>query len=309
LRQINPRRLLSIIGFGHLHSVRLSKAIMIKDIVVNLSASAKRDVACDFASSVARVFGAHLTGVAFADEPVVPVSILDGLDGVPDDLAGTLRAQAKKNAQTAIARFEAAARGCQLSFESLLVAAEPAEVATRFGRIARRFDLSIVSQTEPHATVPSHPIAEAALFDSGHPVLFVPYIQREGLTLDRVMVCWDGSRSAARAMSDALPFLQRAGGIEIVTITGEKSHADDLHNAEGADIASHLARHGLTAEFKRIVAADVDVANAILTHAADSATRFIVMGGYGHSRLREFVLGGVTREIIESMTAPVLMSH
>src|SRR5262249_8259054 len=121
-----------------------------------------------------------------------------------------------------------------------------------------------------------------------------------------VLVCWDGSRNAARAIADALPFLKRAKTVEIVMVTGGSGKTDEL---PGADLGEHLARHDLTIEVKRLVAADIDVSNVILSYAADCAADFIVMGGYGHSRLREFVLGGATRGVLESMTVPVLMAH
>ena len=92
-----------------------------------------------------------------------------------------------------------------------------------------------------------------------------------------------------------------------MTVAGEPAKSDEM---PGADIAQHLARHGVTVELKRIVTAETDVANAVpFSHAADSSADFLVMGGYGHSRLREFILGGVTQEILASMTVPVLMSH
>jgi len=120
------------------------------------------------------------------------------------------------------------------------------------------------------------------------------------------MVCWDGSRAATRAIADAMPFLERARRVEVVIVANERGKQNEI---EGADMGQHLARHGLAVEVKRIVAGDVDVADMLLSHAADAETDFIVMGGYGHSRLREFVLGGVTRSILRTMTAPVLMSH
>jgi nucleotide-binding universal stress UspA family protein len=149
-------------------------------------------------------------------------------------------------------------------------------------------------------------MAEAALFQSGRPVLVVPYIQRTGLKLDRLLVCWDGSRSAARAVGDAMPFIVRAKATEIVMVANEAAKSDEM---PGADIAHHLARHGAKVEVKRIVSIETDVASTILSHAADSSADFLVMGGYGHSRLREFVLGGATRGILASMTLPTLMSH
>ena len=174
-----------------------------------------------------------------------------------------------------------------------------------FSRIARRFDLSIVRQAEPGKNTPAPLIIEAALFQTGRPVLIVPYIQKGGIKLDRVMVCWDGSRSAARATGDAIPFLERAKTVEIVMAT-ERGRSDEM---PGADIAQHLARHGIPVEVKQIVAPNAKAADVILSHAADASADILVMGGFGHSRLREFVLGGVTRSILDSMTVPTLMSH
>jgi nucleotide-binding universal stress UspA family protein len=175
-----------------------------------------------------------------------------------------------------------------------------------FGRLARRFDVAVVAQAEPDKLPARRLIIEAALFDSGRPVLLVPYIQREGLRLERVMVCWDGSRSAARSVGDAMPFLARAKAVEIVLVASEPGKSNEI---AGADIAHHLARHGLKVELKHIVVQDLDVGNTILSHAADTEADFIVMGGYGHSRLREFVLGGATRAILGAMTVPTFMSH
>ena len=120
------------------------------------------------------------------------------------------------------------------------------------------------------------------------------------------MVCWDGGRAATRAIADAMPLLERARRVEVVIVANERGKQDEI---EGVDMGAHLARHGLNVEIKRTAIGDIDVADVILSHAADAGTNFIVMGGYGHSRLREFVLGGVTRSILRSMTVPVLMSH
>jgi len=134
----------------------------------------------------------------------------------------------------------------------------------------------------------------------------VPYIQKTGLSLERVLVGWDGSRTAARAIGDAMPLLAGATSVEIVIIATERARSDEI---TGAALARHLARHGLHVDVKRIVASDTDVANTILSYAADCSADFLVMGGYGHSRLREWVLGGATRGILQSMTVPALMAH
>jgi nucleotide-binding universal stress UspA family protein len=136
-------------------------------------------------------------------------------------------------------------------------------------------------------------------------VLIVPRAQRDHAKFDRVMICWDGSRSAARAVADALPFLRRAKAIDLVTI-GDRVASDA---AAGAGIADHLSCHGLKASETQIPAPDLDVPHTILSHAAKSSADLVVMGGYGHSRLREFVLGGATRGILAEMSIPTLMSH
>jgi nucleotide-binding universal stress UspA family protein len=276
---------------------------MIKDILVNLSVGERPSPACDYAVSVAATFGAHLAGLAFLYDPIVPVS---GAGYIPAEVIETQERDNQAATKATLDRFAAATNRAGVAAEPLTLRASFAGVGEQFARIARRFDLAIVGQAEPEASVAEEMIAEAALFESGRPVIIVPYIQKAPLKLDRVMLCWDGSRAATRAIADAMPLLERAGRVEIVIVTNERGKQDEI---EGADMGAHLARHGLNIEVKRTALGDIDVADVILSHAADAGSDFIVMGGYGHSRLREFVLGGVTRSIFRSMTAPVLMSH
>jgi nucleotide-binding universal stress UspA family protein len=277
---------------------------MIKDIAVNLSLHSSRDVAMDFAVSAAAAFNAHLVGVAFAYDPLVPMMV--DMYGLPVEVIESQRIENEKAAKAAVARFDEAAQGAALSAEARIHDVPVATAPDVFAKIARRFDLSILGQPEPDKAELDRLIVEAALFDTGRPVLVVPYIQSAGLKLDRLMLCWDGSRSAARAAADAMPFILRAGEVEVVIVASEPAKSDEL---PGADMAHHLARHGARVELKRIITAETDVASTILSHAADNSADFLVMGGYGHSRLREFILGGVTRGILGSMTLPTLMSH
>ncbi len=277
---------------------------MIKDIVVNLSLGDSRDVAADFAMSVTAAFNAHLAGIAFIYEPLIPVMM--DMYGMPPDVIESQRRENEKAASAAVGRFEEAARRASLSAEARVLDAPVATAPGLFARIARRFDLSVLGQPEPEKPAHDGLIVEAALFDTGRPVLVVPYIQRAGLGLERILLCWDGSRSAARAAADAMPFLRRGKRVEVVTVASEPAKSDEM---PGADIAHHLARHGVKVELDRIVTAETDVAATILSHAADSSADLLVMGGYGHSRLREFILGGVTRGILASMTVPTLLSH
>jgi nucleotide-binding universal stress UspA family protein len=276
---------------------------MIKDIVVNLGVGEKASPAGDYAVSVAAAFDAHLAGIAFLYDPIVPVS---GAGYIPAEVIETQERDNEAATKAALERFAAASARAGVTAEPLTLSASFAGVGEQFGRIARRFDLSIVGQAEPETSGVEEIIAESALFESGRPVIIVPYIQKGPLKLDRVMVCWDGSRAATRAIADAMPLLHRSGRVEVVIVANERGKNDEI---EGADMGAHLARHGLNVEVNRTALGDIDVADVILSHAADAGSDFIVMGGYGHSRLREFVLGGVTRSIMRTMTAPVLMSH
>jgi nucleotide-binding universal stress UspA family protein len=276
---------------------------MIKDVVVSLSVREGPDVAADYAISLAAAHGPHLSAVAFAYEPVIPET---PMGGVPVDIIETSRAESRRAADQATARFEKAAARAGVAFDSRKLDATLVGAADLFGLVARRFDLSVVAQAEPRKAWGEDLIIEAALFQSGRPVIVVPYIQRAGHTVERVLVGWDGSRTAARAIGDAMPFLTRAKAVDVVIVATERAKRDEI---TGVAMGRHLARHGVKIDVKRIVAADTDVANTILSYAADVAADFIVMGGYGHSRLRELVLGGATRGFLDSMTVPVLMSH
>ncbi len=275
---------------------------MLKDVVVNLTGGGPQDFAANYAVSVAKEFGAQVTGIAFVFDPVIPDA---GLGGVSPSLIEMQRDENTKAAQDAVNRFNAAAKNAGLVADARSIDSSLAGATSEFGRIARRFDISVVGQSQRDYGATEELMIEGALFESGRPVIVVPYIQKQGLTLERVMVCWDGGRTAARAIADALPLLVRAKAVEVVVVTEPRKSSD----VDDTQMAEHLARHGVPAEVKRITRGDIDVQSALLSHAADSGTDFIVMGGYGHSRLREFILGGVTRNMLGAMTVPVLMSH
>jgi nucleotide-binding universal stress UspA family protein len=276
---------------------------MIKDLVVNLGLGKPHDVAADYAIAIAAAFDAHLTAVAFAYEPVAPPSVMGG---IPAELIEAQWVATDSAADKAITRFEAAAKRDGIAAAHHKLTASLGAAGDLFGRFARRFDLAVVAQAEPERGVPESLAIEGALFGSGRPVVVVPYIHKGGLKLDRVLVCWDESRPAARAIADAMPFLARSRAVDVLIVTSGREKSNEI---PGADMGDHLARHGLRVEVERVVSTDVDVANMILSRAADTGADFMVMGGFGHSRLREFVLGGATRGVLAAMTVPVLMSH
>jgi nucleotide-binding universal stress UspA family protein len=161
----------------------------------------------------------------------------------------------------------------------------------------------VLQQPDPAGTETAD-LIEAVLFGSGRPVLIVPF--RPGSTqLRTALVAWDEGRPAARAVADALPLLALAERVEVVTVgdvRGDRTR-DSRH------LVRHLARHGIEARMTNLVRNHGSVAGTLLAHAVDVQADLIVMGGYGHSRLREIVLGGTTRRILQTMMVPVLMAH
>jgi len=273
---------------------------MIKDILVKLGVDPAADHAATYAISLAAALEAHVTGIALAYEP----DILPDPSGPGARRFLRVREENEESASAAAALFEKRAADAGVSAAARAVTSTVSGGYDLFGRIARRFDLAVLGQDDPDTGVSEALIAEGALFESGRPLIIVPYIHKGEVKLDRAMACWDGSRPAARALADAMPLLSRAGQVDVVIV--EQAKSDEM---PGADVAEHLARHGLKVTIQRIARGDLDVKDALLNYAADSAADLVVMGGYGHSRVREFVLGGVTRGMLASMTVPTLMSH
>jgi nucleotide-binding universal stress UspA family protein len=151
-------------------------------------------------------------------------------------------------------------------------------------------------------------VFSSLLFDSGRPVMMVPQRARWPAQLEKAVVAWRPSPEASRALHDALPLLRRARSVDVVMVeprVGETSHGE----VPGADIAQHLSRHGVKVEIVSLPREGASTAEAILRHAAQVGAQLIVAGGYGHSRVREQVFGGVTRGLFEHATVPVLFSH
>lgn len=259
------------------------------------------DVARDYAISAASMFDAHLSGIVVAPEfPRWAMS--EGVSArIVEEWSAERRAEAKKSAKL----FDDRVRLRGLRADSRIVPDRLGESARLFSEIARNYDVSVVAQPEDEGDMRGGLLIEAALFNSGRPLLVVPFIQAKDIKLERVMVCWDGSQHAARAVGAAAPFLERARKVEVITVE-DKERPDELR---GIKIAEHLSRRRVDVELKPIVAPDSEAADVILNEVAEANIDLIIMGAYGHSRFREFVLGGVTRSMLKAMTAPVLMAH
>lgn len=168
---------------------------------------------------------------------------------------------------------------------------------------ARTHDLSVVP-VYGHAETVS--VAEGLIFESGRPVLLLPDVATPELKFDRIAVAWDGSSVAARALSDAMPLVRRAASVAIVQITGEK---DLSKGAACADAIRNLKLHGVDAEAVEIAIDGAGPAEALKNYCARDERDLLVMGAFGHSRVREFVLGGVTRSILDAPSVPIFISH
>ena len=197
-------------------------------------------------------------------------------------------------------------KGTELSTEWR---SEDGYVDARLAVHARYADLTVLGQPDPGQPffASADPTATMAL-STGRPILVVPHVGAPAEPAETIMLCWNASRESARAASDALPLLRAAAKV-IVLCVDPRSSAHG-HGAEpGADAAAWLSRHGVKVAVQRDVAADSDVGNVILSRAADLDVGLIVMGLYGHSRLRETVLGGASRTLLSSMTVPLFVSH
>jgi nucleotide-binding universal stress UspA family protein len=175
---------------------------------------------------------------------------------------------------------------------------------------ARYADLAIVGQADPDSDGlgSTEDLPVRVVMGAGRPVLVVPYAGKFATVGRRVLVAWNAGREATRAVNDALPLLEGASRVTVLAVNprgGIHGHGE----LPGADIALHLARHGVRAEASALTSDDVEIGALLLSQAADLDADLIVMGAYGHSRLRELMLGGATREILRSMTVPVLLSH
>jgi len=273
---------------------------MISDIAVHLPLDPSH-VPLGYAVSVAAIFDAHLSGIVLVDEFPAWATADGVIPGLIDQWSAEQQAKASKVIQT----FENFARANGLRHDSYVLGARAGDVADRFAYVARSNDIVVIAQAPRDDDAFRNLLIEAAIFQSGRPVLIIPFVQKSGIKLERVMVCWDGSRNAARAIGDAMPFLERAQQVSVITIE-TKELPRELSSSR---ISAHLARHRINVEMKTIPAREIDAANIILNEAANSGATLIVMGGYGHTRFRELVLGGVTRSMLQSMTVPVLMAH
>jgi nucleotide-binding universal stress UspA family protein len=254
----------------------------------------------DGAVAVAATLDAHIAAISCEAHVQVPGTFL--AFGKVGGLITAEAQQSRKNAETLFAAFDAAAERAGLLHETILEKCPITEVPNVLVEYARLRDLTIV----PTRAFEDQWIAEELIFRAGRPTLVLPDGSKT-FALNTVVVAWDFSQAAARAVADAIPLLEKAKQVRVVTVTNEKAF-DSKRSAE--EIAKNLSRHGIDVVVDKIDAAGRPVGEVLKAHAAHSNADLMVMGAYGrHSRLREFVLGGATEEVVRMPSLPVLLSH
>ena len=258
------------------------------------------------AMHLAKDLDCHLVGVAPTGLVDLPVSLeaataVAGFGALAWD---TLRDQAEQATQ----HFRDACRAVGVkSFEAVI---DESDKAASLVRHAHCSDLTVLTQADPSAR--GHRFAQAfveqVVLYSARPTLILPYAGRFDTVGSNVMVAWDDSREAARALSDALPLLRQAKRVQVISWSEAGADCDQTLRPHLDALSQWLLRHGVSAHL-RVEMTDIDIADAMLSHAADLSIDLIVMGAYGHARWTERVLGGATRGLLATMTVPVLMSH
>lgn len=279
---------------------------MIKDILVHIPTEAPPRPVIDASISVALTFGAHLDALAVGYVSARTAFAVDGAAAIAAEVIEEERIEACRRAWSAAEVFELEAKNAGIAHSWRSAAAFPAEAVTSLGAIARLYDLAVVLQ--PDAEHPSfdNRVPQEILFESGRPVLFIPYIYRGAFEGRRIGICWDGSRLAARALRDAMPFLKRADTLIVITI---KEVAKENAETSAEKLTQHLEMAGLRSTIRTLDASHSEIQPLISSMASDEGLDLLVMGGYGHTRIQEAILGGVTRSALRSMTVPTLMSH
>lgn len=287
---------------------RFLETDMIKDILVHVPTERRTRPVIDASIPLASTFGAHLDAVATAYVSTSAAYVMDGSGAAAVAAIFEMEQEkAAKRAETALSIFKAEASKAGISCGWRVVADLPAEAAIAIGTAARLYDLSVVLQPDPEHQAIDDVISTELLLNAGGPALFIPYIFRGAFAAKRIGICWDGSQPAARALRDARPFLAKADTLCAVSIGAADSGAPD---ASLEKLVAHLGRVGLRVKPVNLPArSGADIQPSLLSFAADESLDMLVMGAYGHSRLREGIFGGVTREMLRTMTIPTLMSH
>lgn len=270
-----------------------------RDILVHVSRDRRSPVRLDAAIGLAERHGGRVTGVYVRSRPAV--SGRDKHDA-PADAPKEWDRQRGDPATEAEELFAERMARTDVLHEWRFLQGNPVEVVTTCARYA---DITVVGQTDKDDEAVIAGLVDNLVLDAGGPVLVWPYAGSFDTRAETVLLAWNGTREAKRALSDALPLLRQANNVIVFSIG-----TDDGTHLPGAEASAHLARHGVKADARhRPASSDIAAADILLSAISDYSVDLLVMGAYGRHRLRELLLGGMTRDILRRMTVPVLMSH
>lgn len=280
----------------------------LKNLLLHLDDTKACSKRIEAALALAADHGAHLAAVYCISQYDLP-----GWADMPSHLAKEQEQRERAHADQKLEEFAERAKRWGVEYETRSARARAGMVHQTISLHARYADLAILGQVDPDdPPAGGRDLVEHVVLSCGRPVLVVPYIgapQENGQPSfgHNVMVGWDAGREATRAVNDALPILERAKNVDVVAVNPKKMghHGDD----PGADIGLHLSRHNVKVNVQHMEARDIEAGDTILSRISDKGSDLLVIGAYGHSRLRDLVLGGVTESVLEHMTVPVLMSH
>jgi nucleotide-binding universal stress UspA family protein len=276
-------------------------AVAITEILVHVDDTPAAEARIRAAVELAAASKAHVSALALITEPFMRALVGRHL---PEDLVREHLATLEREADERLAALSAIAAAKGVKLETRRETAGLDHLSAILARQGRRADLIVVG---PGADTDQSALTEAAFMDTGRPALVVPTEWSGTLPPKRALIAWDGSREAARATGDAVPLLQTAEDVIVLTVDAHRAGAR-YSDRPGFGLTTYLTRHGAKARVKQ-VAASGGIADTILVQVAEERADLLVMGGYGHSPMREMMFGGVTRSLLESATCPVLVSH
>lgn len=275
-----------------------------KTILMHCDTARTAAVRARIAVDLAGRFDAHVTGVYVRPRFEAPI-FSDGSLAM-DALYRDYEARVKADETAASTVFTNSLGGKAGSTDWRVVDGYADEALAELGHGA---DLIVVGQAEPatESTSGSSDVAERLALHSERPLLVVPHIGASTPPGKTVLLCWNGRREAGRAASGALPLLKKAESVIVLAVDPPK--VDENRRIPGDDFLLWLTRHGVKASLQRDSSTESDIGNVILSRAADCSADLVVMGIYGHSRMREMVMGGASRTVLASMTVPLLIAH
>ncbi len=276
-----------------------------KDILVHVDASPAAHARLSFALAVAKGFGARLSALHLTAEP-----FMRGVSThAPADVIDQHVSLANAAADEVLADMTAQATGQAVVFRGLKASGNLDRLPGLLARDGRNSDLVIVGQPDPESGgSDDEALVEAAFMETGRPALVVAHDHVPQFPFRRVLIAWNASRQASRAVHDAMPLLKAAEDV-VVLVVDPDALGGVLGRAPGNGVIQHLAQHGVVARLRTVDSGRRRAGEVILTEAVTEGADLLVMGGYGHSKLREAFLGGATRKLLAAATLPILLSH